>query len=126
MNKKRILIVDDDADFVLTVRMILESAGYVVEDAPNGTAGLEKMRANRPNMVLMDVMMANPLDGYYATQAIFDDPELSQIPVLMVSAIASTQYAASFPTDQYLNIVDFVAKPPDPEQLLAKVKDWIK
>jgi len=126
METKRILIVDDDADFVLAVRMILESAGYVVEDAPNGAAGLKKMRANRPNLVLMDVMMTSPLDGYYATQAISDDPELSQVPVLMVSSIASTEHAGSFPTDQYLNIVDFVAKPPDPQQLLAKVKTWIK
>ncbi len=126
MEAKRILIVDDDADFVMAVRLILESAGYLVEDAPDGKTGLEKMRANRPNMVLMDVMMASPLDGYYTTQAIFDDPELSQVPVLMVSSITNTEYASSFPTDQYLNIVDFVVKPPDPQQLLAKVKTWIK
>jgi CheY-like chemotaxis protein len=126
METKRILIVDDDADYVLAVRMILEGAGYLVEDAPNGKAGLEKMRELHPNIVLMDVMMTSPLDGYYATQFVMDDPELSQIPILMVSSIASTEYASSFPTDQYLNIVDFVDKPPEPQQLLAKIATWIR
>lgn len=124
MNK--ILIVDDDDDLVLALRMVLESANYVVERAANGEEGLEKMRASLPDLVIMDVMMANPLDGYYTTQAISEDPRLRQVPILMLSAITSTQYVSSFPTDQYLNIIEFISKPIEPEALLEKVKKALK
>ena len=126
MDQKRILVVDDDADLVLANRLVLESAGYVVDEASNGTEGLEKMRANLPDLVLMDVMMTNPLDGYLTTQQIFDDPELREVPIVMISSIATSQYAASFPTNQYLNILEFVSKPIDPETLLKKLKGWLR
>jgi len=126
MDKKRILIVDDDADLVLAIRLILESAGYQVEAAPNGAEGIARMRAQLPNLVLMDVMMANPLDGFYTTQEISDDPELRNVPILMMSSITTTQYASSFPTDQYLQIVDFIPKPVDPPALLARIKGLLK
>ena len=126
MSKKRILIVDDDADLVLAIRLVLESAGYRVESAPNGAEGIAKMKAHLPNLVLMDVMMANPLDGFYTTQEIADDPHLRNVPILMMSSITTTQYASSFPTDQYLQIVDFIPKPIDPPALLARIKSIIK
>ena len=126
MDKKKVLVVDDDADFVLAVRMVLEGERYLVEEAANGAEGLSKMRANRPDLVLMDVMMASPLDGYYTTQEISDDPQLRDVPILMVSSIANTKYASSFPTDQYLQIVDFISKPIEPDTFLAKVKKWLK
>ena len=126
MTKKTILIVDDDPDIVLVNRVVLESAGYLVEEAADGKTALAKMRANRPDFVLMDVMMASPLEGYYTTQQISDDPELRGLPILMVSSITSSQYAASFPTDQYVNILEFVSKPIEPEKLLEKIKRYLK
>ncbi|MBN1484576.1 MAG: response regulator [Chloroflexia bacterium] len=104
--------------------MILEANGYVVDEAATGAEALVRMRANRPDLVLMDVMMANPLDGYYTTQKIADDPELCETPILMISSIADTQYVTAFPTDQYLNVVEFLSKPVKPEDLLAKVRLW--
>ena len=126
MSKKRILVVDDDPDFSLAVRMILEAEGYLVEEAKSGVEGLAKMRASLPDLVLMDVMMANPLDGYYTTQEISDDPKLRAVPILMISSIASTPYVSSFPTDQYLQIVDFISKPIEPDQFIAKVRRTLK
>jgi CheY-like chemotaxis protein len=120
--QKRILIVDDDPDFKLSHRIVLESAGYLVDEASDGEEGLLKMQANRPDLILMDVMMASPLDGYYTTQQISGDSALSGIPILMVSSIADTQYAQAFPTDQYLDIREFISKPIEPEKLLTKVK----
>lgn len=125
MAPKRILLIDDDPDFSLAHRLVLESAGYIVDEAANGVEGLAKMQANRPDLILMDVMMTSPLEGYYTTQQISDDPGLSRIPILMVSAIAGTQHAQAFPTDQYLNIREFISKPIEPKKLLAKVKRYI-
>ncbi len=126
MSTKRILIIDDDPDLVLANRLVLESAGYVVDEAYTGEEGLAKMRESPPDLVLMDVMMATPLDGYYATQQIADDPQLRNIPVLMLSSIASSQHAATFPTNAYLNVVEFIAKPIEPEKLLSKVRRYIR
>ncbi len=126
MEPKKILIADDDPDLVLATRLVLESAGYVVDEASSGEAALEKMRADTPDLVLMDVMMANPLDGYYTTQQIADDPALSEVPIVMVSSIATSQYAASFPTNQLLSIREFISKPVEPEQLLAKIKRYVR
>lgn len=125
MEPKRILIVDDDPDLVLATRLVLESAGYVVDEASSGEAGLARMREITPDLVLMDVMMAQPLDGYFTTQQIADDPVLNRIPVVMISSIAGSQYAAAFPTDQFLNVREFVSKPVDPEQLLGKIKSYL-
>jgi CheY-like chemotaxis protein len=126
MNPKKILIVDDDPDFVLAVRMVLEGEGYQVEEAGNGADALAKMRADLPDLVLMDVMMASPLDGYHTTQEIADDPQLRHVPIVMVSVIEETKYASSFPTDQHLPIIDFLAKPIEPKRLAAKVESWLK
>jgi CheY-like chemotaxis protein len=126
MEPKKILIVDDDSDLVLATRLVLESAGYEVVEAFTGQEGLEKMKAEAPNLVLMDVMMANPLDGYYTTQKIADDPDLSRVPIVMVSSIAASQYAEQFPTNQHLTIREFVSKPVDPDVLLKKIKRYIK
>lgn len=126
MESKKILIVDDDQDLVLATRLVLESAGYTVEAASTGMAGLEQMRAGAPDLVLMDVMMSSPLDGYHTTQQIADDPVLSKVPLVMISSITASQYAETFPTNQHLAIRDFVSKPVDPEKLLAKIKRYVK
>jgi CheY-like chemotaxis protein len=123
---KTILIVDDDPDLVLATRLVLESAGYEVVEAGTGEEGLAQMRATQPDLVLMDVMMANPLDGYYTTQEIADDPDLSRTPILMVSSITDSQYADRFPTNQHLSIREFVSKPIDPKELLKKVKRYAR
>jgi twitching motility two-component system response regulator PilH len=125
MTHKRILVVDDDPDIVLAYRLVLESAGYTVEEAASGEEGLAKMRASRPDLVLMDVMMTNPLDGYYTTQQISDDPQLREVPILMISSSTTSQYAAAFPTDQYLDIREFISKPVQPEVLLAKIRQQL-
>jgi CheY-like chemotaxis protein len=126
MTQKRILIVDDDPDLVLASRLVLESAGYIVDEAVDGKECLDKMREYLPNLVLMDVMMANPLDGYYTTQQIADDPDLSKVPIVMISSIATSQYAEAFPTNQYLEIREFISKPVEPRDLLRTVRRYAK
>ncbi len=123
---KKILIVDDDPDLVMSNRLVLESAGYEVTEATSGAEALAEMRQELPDLVLMDVMMANPLDGYTTTNKIGADPELRDVPIIMVSSITSSQYASSFPTDQYLNVAEFVSKPIEPEALLQKIERHLK
>jgi Lrp/AsnC family transcriptional regulator for asnA, asnC and gidA len=116
-----ILIVDDDPDFVEATRMVLEHAGYRVVVAINGEEGLRAMRREQPDLVILDVMMSGILDGLNASMAIRADQGLKRIPVLMISSITSSDYAAMFPTDEYVPVDSFLSKPVGPKQLLDEI-----
>ena len=115
-----ILVVDDDPDFVEVMRLILENE-YEVNTAANGKQALQRMREDKPDLVLLDVMMSYVLDGLEVTEAMSRDPDLQDIPVIMVSSLPSTRYADMFPTDRYVAIDDWISKPVNPVDLLARV-----
>ena len=115
-----ILVVDDDPDFVEVMRLILENE-YEVNTAANGKQALQRMREDKPDLVLLDVMMSYVLDGLDVTEAMSRDPDLQDIPVIMVSSLPSTRYADMFPTDRYVAIDDWMSKPVNPHDLLARV-----
>jgi len=117
-----ILIVDDDQDFVEMTRTVLESDGYRTLSAASGSEALACMRREHPAVVVMDVMMEGLLDGLDATRSIRLDQSLQRIPIIMVSSIASSEYAAMFPTDEYLPIDTFLSKPVNPARLLEEVR----
>jgi len=117
-----VLIVDDDPDFVEVSRIVLERAGYTVLSASDGDAGLEALRKHHPDLVVLDVMMNSLLEGLNATWTIRSDEELRNMPVLMVSSIASSQYAELFPTDQYVPVDNFLSKPVPPDKLLQEIR----
>jgi len=117
----KILVVDDDPDFVEYTRIVLESRGYEVESAATTELALCLMREDKPDVALLDVMMSYVLDGLNLTRQIRDDPQLRDIPLIMISAIVSREEARVFPTDEYLAVDAFLTKPVDPEDLLEQV-----
>jgi Lrp/AsnC family transcriptional regulator for asnA, asnC and gidA len=117
-----ILVVDDDPDFVEATRMVLESADYQVTSAANGDQALRAMYRDRPDLVILDVMMNGILDGVDASFRMKAKRGVSKTPILMVSSIANSDYAAMFPTDEYVPVENFLSKPVGPDQLLAEVK----
>jgi len=117
----KILVVDDDPDFVEATRMVLEPAGYEVITAADGDEGLERSRSENPDLVILDVIMSTVLDGLSMSQRMGEDPEQAAIPILMVTSIANSDYRELFPTDEYVHIDDFVSKPIAPEDLLRRV-----
>ncbi|HUT14801.1 MAG TPA: response regulator [Anaerolineae bacterium] len=121
MSSGKILIVDDDPDFVEYTRIVLDSQGYQVQTAATAEVALRMMRADRPDVVLLDVMMSYVLDGLNIARQMRDDPELRDVPVIMISAIVSRQEAGLFPTDEYLSLDAFMSKPVDPADLLRQV-----
>ena len=116
-----ILVVDDDPDFVEVARAVLEAEGYHVISASNGTEALQLVRSRHPLIVLLDVMMSSVLDGVSVSQAMRDDPDLKDIPVIMVSSIADSEYAGMFPTDETVQIDYWLSKPVPPKELVRKV-----
>ncbi|PWH20159.1 MAG: hypothetical protein DDG59_01000 [Anaerolineae bacterium] len=122
----RILIVDDDPDFVEATRMVLEKAGHTTLSAASGNECYEKMKAEKPDLVILDVIMDTVLDGLTITQRIHEDEEINQIPIIMVTSIANTDYAALFPTDEYIHINAFMSKPVEPAELIRQVNKLLK
>lgn len=128
----KILIVDDDPDIVLATRLSLERAGHQVTSASNGAEGLEKLKAERPDLIILDVMMDTATEGFQlALKLRSRDPasELAayrDIPILMLTAIHSTTPLRFGPEEDYLPVDDFVDKPIDPDVLVKKVDALLK
>lgn len=120
--QRSILVVDDDPDFVEYTRLVLETHGFSVFTASNGTEGLDMVNRIHPDLVVLDVMMSTVLDGLSVSQAMADDPALRDIPVVMVSSITDTDQAREFPTDQDIHIDAWLTKPVKPDDLLQKVR----
>lgn len=118
----RILIVDDDPDFVETTRMVLEKEGYDIRAAYSGEAALRAMTLSPPDLVIMDVMMEGVLDGWDASWRIRSNPLLREIPILVISSITASDYLGLFPTDEDNMIDNFLSKPVRPEYLVREIK----
>ncbi len=117
----KVLVVDDDPDFVEITRLILRSKGYDVCTASSGDMAMRMMRSSPPDLVLLDVMMSSVLDGVGVAHAMQEDDALRGIPVIMISSIADSPSADMFPTDDQLPIDIWISKPVQPEDLLKKV-----
>jgi two-component system alkaline phosphatase synthesis response regulator PhoP len=122
-----ILIIDDDPDIVLSARTVLESAGYRVSEAPNSTRGLEVMQADRPDLIILDVMMETQTEGFEFARKINDAApgellaEFKDIPILMLTSVISTTPTNLEPDIDDLPVEMFVDKPIDMQDLLGKV-----
>jgi CheY-like chemotaxis protein len=117
----KVLVVDDDPDFVKVTTKVLERAGHDVISAPNGAKALQVMRQERPDLVLLDIMMSYILDGLDVSREIAEDPELKDTPVVMVTSLTGVKGSGVFPTDEYVPVDEWLSKPVDPDVLLAKV-----
>jgi two-component system alkaline phosphatase synthesis response regulator PhoP len=126
----KILIIDDDPDIVTAVRMTLENAGHQVASADSGKSGLEKVKAEHPDLIIMDVMMETHTEGFqlalklHSPDPASDLKQFKNIPILMLTAIHSTTPLHYEPDVDYLPVQLFVDKPIDPKDLINKV-DWV-
>jgi CheY-like chemotaxis protein len=121
----KILVVDDDRDFVHIIRTILQAEGYQVSTAANGDQALEMMREDKPDLVLLDVMMSTTLEGVSVSKELESDPKLKEVPIVMVSSIATTEYASEFPDEERIPIEAWLSKPIQPSVLLKTVQRFL-
>ena len=121
--KKRILVVDDEPDFASIVQGNLEKEGFEVEVAYDGVEGLEKVKANPPDVIVLDVMMPEK-DGYKMCKELKADERFADIPVIMLTAVGdhvtSTRY--SHQDGRSMEAEDYLAKPASGEEITASVK----
>jgi two-component system alkaline phosphatase synthesis response regulator PhoP len=118
----KILVVDDDPDLVKITRTILKSQNHEVTTASNGEKALAAMRKEKPDLVLLDIMMSYVLDGLDVSREMAQDPELKDIPVIMVTSLTGARAQAALPSDEYIPVSDWLHKPIDPDDLLTRIK----
>ena len=120
---KRILIIDDDVDFVDLNKAVLENNGFEVETAFSAREGMDKVQFDAPNLILLDLMLEKHDTGFSFAKTIKADPRYKDIPILMISAVASeTGYEFSQEQDGYWMKTDgFVPKPVEPDVLMQKI-----
>lgn len=134
MDKRKILIIDDDPDLVEGMRITLEANGFAVDWAENGTVGLEKVKMVDPDLIILDVMMDTITEGFQVSQKIRSpDPDSSfsayaKIPILMLSGIPKKMDMKFSPEKDkdYLPVDAFIEKPIRMENLVKKVQEMIK
>jgi DNA-binding response OmpR family regulator len=131
--KGKILIVDDDPDFVKTTKMILLTDGYEIFAAGDGKEGLIKIKEVKPDLVMLDIMMESIFEGFSFLGALRTSPEyedVSSTPILMVSSVkADTGSRFAFREEQDMGDVqpdDYLDKPLRPKELLEKVAKMIR
>lgn len=123
----KILVVDDEPDMVEMIKAALESAHHQVVAAYNGQEGIDKARKEKPEAIILDIMMPVK-DGFVACKEMKEDPILRHIPILVLTAVsdhfAHTRYAKNMGLE--LDAEDYIDKPIDPKILLARLEKLLK
>jgi len=125
--KKRVLVVDDEPDFVAVVKRNLEEEGFEVDEAYEGDEGLKRVRAHPPDAIVLDVMMPEK-DGYAVCAELKADPQYADIPVVLLTAVASQVPSTRYThySGMTMDADDYLAKPASAEQILKSLKKLLK
>ncbi len=119
MAQRKVLVVDDEPDVLLLCRVNLEFEGYTVVQASDGVEALEQMRATRPDLVLLDVMMPR-MDGWAVLETAKADPELSSTPIVLLTAkVQEADQIRGFE----LGAAEYITKPFSPLALAQTIGD---
>lgn len=119
----RVLIVDDDADVLEALGTFLRANGVTVLTASSGRDGVRRARIERPDLVIMDVMMEERTAGFYAAREVRDAPELRSVPIVILTSLYTDRHQPTVPVDaRWLPHDALIGKPPDMPALLATVR----
>lgn len=125
---KKVLIIDDDFDLVEAMRITLEAADFEVIDAQSGSRGLELIRSEAPDLVVLDVMMASIDEGFHIAYQIREDAAIRDTPIVMLTAVGNRtgfQFNPGKDAD-FLPVDAFLEKPVNPKKLVDVVRQHIR
>jgi CheY-like chemotaxis protein len=128
MEKRKILIIDDDQDLTRSLQAILEGQDYDVDTANDATSGMEKFKAAKPDLLILDVMMASDLEGHRIAQTIKGDPENKDLPILVITGMLDAMgvnIREAFEGVEELPFVFMLDKPFEAEEFLSMVEQLI-
>jgi formate transporter len=122
----KVLVVEDDPDYVKVMQSILEKEGnFHVSSAQDGEQAFQVIKESPPDLILLDVMMATPLDGVGLAKKINADPVLSKIPIIIISGIDSSEYAHLLPDTMRIPTDAWINKPIDPDHFIRTVRRFL-
>ena len=123
----KVLLIDDDPDFLAATKIVLESKPYQVITALDGDEGLKKAREEKPDVIILDVIMPTK-DGFDVCEQLKKEPELADIPVVMLTSFAQRVKETSISVSKGLatEAEDYIDKPVNPNELLRRVERLLK
>ena len=121
--RPRVLLIDDDADFVAMNEAVLEANGYDVEVAYNGEEGLGKALTGKPDLIILDVMMDTPSEGFDLARSLREHQATRDTPLVMVTSVNDTVPFKFEPDGRWLPVDELIEKPVAPERLLEAVEE---
>jgi len=129
MKDIKILLVDDDIDFVFIQKAFLEKEGFQVITAGDKFAGFERARAEKPDLAILDMMMTTDQEGFEMAREMRKDPQLKDIPIIMLTSVDSVmglnlKEMANDP--KWLPVDSYLEKPVQPQKLLDEIKRLLK
>lgn len=125
----KILIIDDDPDIVESMKLVLESKGYEVISASTGKEGLNKAKQEKPNLIILDVMMEHGSAGFDVSRELRKDNDCKHTPVLIMTALkekTGMDFKKEAGDEVWLPVDDYCDKPLKPYELLSKVENLLK
>jgi len=124
----KILVVDDDVDFLGATKTVLQSKGHTVQTAANGAEGYKLAKAAPPDLMLLDVMMAHDSEGFETARKLKEDPATRGVKVIMVTGIRKAKDLpfAFEPDEDWLPVKAVLEKPVKPDKLLKAVDSALK
>ncbi len=125
---KKVLMIDDDPEFVDAISNLLDAKGYEVHTASNGKDGVAKAKAENPDIILLDVMMTTKNEGFNVARELHEDQKLATIPIIIMTGIRrEMNLPFGFePDETWLPVKTVLEKPVKPEVLLSAISDNIR
>ena len=125
---KKVLVIDDDSDFVESIVNLLEARGYAVASASNGKEGVQTAKTENPDVILLDVMMTTKDEGFNVARELHGIEALKNTPVIMVTGVRKEMNLpfGFEPDETWLPVKQILEKPIKPEVLLNAVADAVK
>jgi DNA-binding response OmpR family regulator len=127
--QKKLIIIDDDPDYVAGIKSVLQTANYSVDVAYNPKDGFKALQTNRYDLLLLDIMMGRGAEGVALARKIRKDPKLRELPVLIITGLRE-QIAFLFPGQpvhpHFVENDELLEKPVEPKLLLEKVSALLK
>jgi two-component system, OmpR family, alkaline phosphatase synthesis response regulator PhoP len=125
---KKVLMIDDDPEFVDAISNLLDAKGYEVHTASNGKDGVAKAKAEDPDLILLDVMMTTKNEGFNVARELHEDDKLKATPIIIMTGIRrEMNLPFGFePDEAWLPVKKVLEKPVKPEVLLSAVSENIR
>jgi DNA-binding response OmpR family regulator len=123
----KILIIDDDRDFLYATQIVLESKGFEVETATTPEEGISKVLNTEPDLVVLDVILVSDLEGFEVARTLREEHSLKELPILMLTAVHGVKKVPYrfAPNEEYLPVDVFIDKPIEPETLVETIKEML-